>query len=273
MVLGLSLVILWGDASRGMPNLESLNDDALNHVLARMSDADLLPLRVVSKRVGAAATAELIRRGSTFSMKTMTTADLPHLEMFLKARKTARTLTISDFQVGLFCQALMAMRAEEHDFSFGSLQSLVVKNGHIPVEDLNKLLALLDMMPNLTSLTLRLNGIDPTGARAIAESPHMVHLTSLDLQGNFIEAAGAQAIAGSRNMRHLTSLNLAGNDIGTAGAQAIAGSPNLPHLTHLDLQGNFIEAAGARAMASSHHMAHLAHLNLQHNGEANPYAF
>jgi len=267
VVLGLSLIILWGGASRGMPNLEGLNDDALNHVLEKMSDADLLPLRLVSKRVGAAATAELIRRGSlaTFSMKTMKATDLPHLVSFLKARKTARTLTISDFQAGLFCQALMALRAEEHDFSFRSLRSLVVKNGDIPVEDLNRLLALLDMMPNLTHLTLGGNDIRDAGAQAIAGSPHLLHLTSLDLQLNNIGAAGARAIAESPHLAGLTSLNLGANNIRDAGAQAIAESPHLVTLTSLALRFNFIDATGARAIAGSPHLVNLTSLNLGYN--------
>jgi len=267
MVLGLSLAILWGGASHGMPSLEVLDDDALGHVMEKTSDADLLPLRLVSKRVGAAATAELIRRGShTFSMKTMTAADLPHLVTFLKARKTARTLTISDFRVGLFCQALMALRAEAHDFSFGSLQSLVVKGGYIPMADLNRFLDLLEMMPNLTALGLKDGKIGNAGAQAVAGSSHLTRLTSLDLEDNMIGAAGAQAIAGSPHLARLTSLNLGYNgEIGDAGAQAIAGSTNMQHLTSLNLVGNTIHAAGVQAIAGSRHLARLTHLDLSIN--------
>jgi len=262
MILGLSLVVLWGGASRGMPSLEVLDDDALGHVMEQTSDADLLPLRLVSKRVGAAATAELIRRGATFSMKTMTAADLPHLATFLKARETATTLTISDFQAGLFCQALMALRAEAHDFSFGSLRSLVVEKGYIPLADLNRFLSLLDMMPNLTSLDLQLNDIGDAGAQAIAGSPHLARLTSLNLRDNEIGAAGAQAIAGSSHLARLTSLNLEYNMIHAAGAQAIAASANMQHLTSLNLQAAAIGAAGAQAIAGSTNMKHLTALNL-----------
>jgi uncharacterized protein (TIGR02996 family) len=114
----------------------------------------------------------------------------------------------------------------------------------------------------LGSLELDFNGIDASGAGALAQSPHLSSLRSLSLYRNPLGPDGARALAASPRLAQLTSLHLGACDIDAGGAAALAASECLAGLTHLDLSHNPIGSGGVIALAASPHLANLHTLNL-----------
>ena len=121
----------------------------------------------------------------------------------------------------------------------------------------------------LRQLSLSSNGIDPAGARSLAEGlKFMSGLKRLELSHNIIGPAGASAIAEElKSVTGLTMLDLSHNNIGPAGASAIAEElKSVTGLTMLDLSHNNIGPAGASAIAEElKSVTGLTMLDLSHN--------
>jgi uncharacterized protein (TIGR02996 family) len=126
----------------------------------------------------------------------------------------------------------------------------------------------------LISLEFGEDDIDAAGARALAESAHLLRLTRLSLgseppsgghSGNAVGDGGARAIAAAPALAQLAELDLAFNRIGDAGAQALAASPHMAQLTLLDLGDNEIGESGVQALIDSPHLTQLAALGLRNN--------
>ena len=92
-----------------------------------------------------------------------------------------------------------------------------------------------DPLGNVTRLDLMGNDIGPTGAAALAGSPHVSNLTWLNLEWNRFDAAGAVALAASPSLSRLRTLKLDSTDIGDEGILALAQSPHLVNLEELEL--------------------------------------
>ena len=124
-----------------------------------------------------------------------------------------------------------------------------------------------------TKLSITLDNITYTGAKAIAESlkHENCELTELNLHANIISDEGAKYIAEALKDPNckLTWLNLSKNNIGDQGAKAIAKALKDPNctLTKLDLSNNNIDVEGAKDIAEALKDPNykLTELNLRYN--------
>jgi uncharacterized protein (TIGR02996 family) len=122
-------------------------------------------------------------------------------------------------------------------------------------------------LAGLSGLYLRyVRDLGPSGAKALADSPHLARLTHLELHGGGIGDAGARALARSRHLTRLAQLVVTESAIGPAGARALAGSAIFAKLEVLSLNGNKIGDAGLTALVGSPHLKRLRRLCVAHAG-------
>lgn len=107
--------------------------------------------------------------------------------------------------------------------------------------------------------------VGPTGAKALAKSPHaagLVHLEFGAMGGQRLGVEGTAALASSKHLANLRTLRLSSEGVGLGGVKAIAASAHLGNLRRLNLSGNSFTPAMVAALAASRAMPHLESLEL-----------
>ena len=128
--------------------------------------------------------------------------------------------------------------------------------------------AVLSQSPHLAgleSLDITHGAIGNEGLRALADSPHLARLQSLTLFDSDIDSEGAQVLAGAKHWSSLTALGLGGNELQTADIELLAGVPHLANLRTLQLWTNDLDDSAIDALARSRHWRRLTVLDLYCN--------
>lgn len=167
------------------------------------------------------------------------------------------SLHLRENAIGFEGVQMLADLYRNHQPSSCSLQSLDI--GDTNLTDVGTQIittVLCKACPNLTTLTLDLNGITDTGAADIAEAIRTVHsLKYISLFGNRITSKGTKLIAEAIAApgQSVVFLNLDENEIEDEGAFALAKSlqSECCMLSTLVLEDTEIGDAGASAIASS----------------------
>lgn len=146
--------------------------------------------------------------------------------------------------------------------------------------------------PNLRSLDLSGNSLQPSVVRMLAQAPHLVglrtlnlartnlmlgdlrllahssslsNLTDLNLNDNRLTHEAAAILAEGRLLGQLETVQLDANALGDSGALAIRDWPALPRLSRLTARNNQIFAVGIAALAQSAALRDLLSLDLISN--------
>jgi hypothetical protein len=112
---------------------------------------------------------------------------------------------------------------------------------------------------------LSLTSCDITAARAriVAECQRLSTVWALNLSGNWnLEPAGAKALFNSPHLRSVAYLNLSGTRIGSEGVRALSAAKDWIRLRSLDLSGTGVDAAGLKALLASPSARRLTWLGL-----------
>ena len=112
----------------------------------------------------------------------------------------------------------------------------------------------LDVLSQLTELTLDSTSMGDTTARTLAASPNVAGLRVLRLRNSRLSDAGVALLAGSPHLSGLRRLSLfSAKNLTDAGLSALAVSPHLRNLTDLDLRYTEVTTMGANALIESPH--------------------
>ena len=117
---------------------------------------------------------DLRMKNFSFSMRTIQPADADKFDLFLQRHSQCKDLKISDLNWDFLSASLVRLKAQDSDFSFSCLESLVLEKNAITPQMLHEMnQTFFSMMPQLKTLNLKRNHIGPIGAQHLAQSPYM----------------------------------------------------------------------------------------------------
>ena len=117
---------------------------------------------------------DLRMKNFSFSMRTIQPADADKFDLFLQRPSQRKDLKISDLNWDFLSASLVRLKAQDSDFSFSCLESLVLEKNAITPQVLHEMnQTFFSRMPQLKTLNLKRNHIGPIGAQHLAQSPYM----------------------------------------------------------------------------------------------------
>ena len=119
-------------------------------------------------------------------------------------------------------------------------------------------------LAGLAQLSIAVNRVGPTGAKAIATSRYLTKLVTLDVGHNIIGPKGAVALAAAKGFGRLETLNLRATQLGRDGLRAVMSSKQLPALRTLNLSANQLDDA-ATALIGPRDLPTVSRINLDWN--------